>query len=47
MDAAAAVSVTPDAVAYFQANPTPASADDVPELVVQVVDLKPIGSRFT
>ena len=45
--AAAATSVTQDAVAYVQANPSPASADDVPETVVQVVDLKAIGSRFT
>ncbi|KAM0836736.1 hypothetical protein ACQ4PT_062129 [Festuca glaucescens] len=47
MDAAAAMSVTPGAVAYVIANPSPASADDVPETVVQVVDLKPIGSRFS
>uniref|UniRef100_A0ACD5TVT4 Uncharacterized protein n=1 Tax=Avena sativa TaxID=4498 RepID=A0ACD5TVT4_AVESA len=45
--AAAAMSVTPCAVAYVMANPSPASPDDVKETVVQVVDLKPIGSRFT
>jgi replication factor A1 len=44
--AAAAMPVTPGAVAYVIANPAPATPDDVPETVVQVVDLKPIGSRF-
>ncbi|VAH88189.1 unnamed protein product [Triticum turgidum subsp. durum] len=42
-----AKSVTPSAVALILANPTPESPDDVPEIVVQVLDLKPIGSRFT
>ncbi|XP_020197717.1 replication protein A 70 kDa DNA-binding subunit B [Aegilops tauschii subsp. strangulata] len=42
-----AKSVTPGAVALILANPTPESPDDVPEIVVQVLDLKPIGSRFT
>ncbi|KAL6649484.1 hypothetical protein ACP70R_013708 [Stipagrostis hirtigluma subsp. patula] len=43
----AAKSVTPDAVSLILANPSPDSAADLPELVVQVVDLKPIGTRFT
>ncbi|EMS53693.1 Replication protein A 70 kDa DNA-binding subunit [Triticum urartu] len=42
-----AKSVTPSAVALILSNPTPESPDDVPEIVVQVLDLKPIGSRFT
>ncbi|XP_062210348.1 replication protein A 70 kDa DNA-binding subunit B-like [Phragmites australis] len=43
----AARSVTPGAVSLILANPSPDSAADVPEIVVQVVDLKPIGIRFT
>ncbi|XP_062216405.1 replication protein A 70 kDa DNA-binding subunit B-like [Phragmites australis] len=43
----AAKSVTPGAVSLILANPSPDSAADVPEIVVQVVDLKSIGTRFT
>lgn len=46
----AAKSVTPDALAIILANRSPESPEDVPEIVVQVVDLKPLGStgtRFT
>ncbi|XP_006649629.1 replication protein A 70 kDa DNA-binding subunit B [Oryza brachyantha] len=46
MDADAAPSVTRGAVAFILENPSPAAAD-VPGIVLQVVDLKPIGSRFT
>jgi replication factor A1 len=42
----AARSVTPGAVSYVLENPSPADAATVPDLVIQVVDLKPIGSRF-
>ncbi|OEL28110.1 Replication protein A 70 kDa DNA-binding subunit B [Dichanthelium oligosanthes] len=43
----AAKSVTPGAVSHILANPSPGNAAEVPELVVQVVDLKSIGSRFS
>nr|CAB3496670.1 unnamed protein product [Digitaria exilis] len=46
----AAKSVTPGAVSHILANPSPGDAAEVPELVVQVVDLKSIGgtgSRFS
>ena len=44
----AATSVTPGAVSHILANPSPGAAAEIPELVVQVVDLKSIGtgSRF-
>jgi replication factor A1 len=44
----AAKSVTPGAVSHILANPSPSDAAGAPELVVQVVDLKPLGgtSRF-
>ncbi|WOL17668.1 replication protein A 70 kDa DNA-binding subunit B-like [Canna indica] len=40
-------SVTPGAISTILANPSPDSSSDIPELVVQVVDLKPIGSSST
>ncbi|PKI59909.1 hypothetical protein CRG98_019682 [Punica granatum] len=40
-----AKTVTPDAISIIWSNPTPDSAGDVPELVVQVLDLKAIGNR--
>jgi hypothetical protein len=44
----AAKSVTPGAVSFVLANPSPKEADNVPELVVQVLDLKSLGAtRFT
>ncbi|PUZ42179.1 hypothetical protein GQ55_9G564700 [Panicum hallii var. hallii] len=45
----AAKSVTPGAVSHILANPSPSDAAGAPELVVQVVDLKPLGgtSRFS
>ncbi|TKV97445.1 hypothetical protein SEVIR_9G494900v4 [Setaria viridis] len=42
----AAKSVTPGAVSHILEKPSPADAATVPELVVQVVDLKAIGNRF-
>ncbi|CAN6313601.1 unnamed protein product [Urochloa humidicola] len=46
----AAKSVTPGAVSHILAHPSPAEGAEVPDLVVQVVDLKAIGgtgSRFS
>ncbi|XP_043704466.1 replication protein A 70 kDa DNA-binding subunit B [Telopea speciosissima] len=40
-------SITPDAISTILANPSPGSSSEVPELIVQVVDLKPVGNRFT
>lgn len=40
-----AKTVTPDAISIIRSNPTPDSSGDIPELVVQVLDLKSTGSR--
>ncbi|KAJ6795411.1 replication protein A 70 kDa DNA-binding subunit B [Iris pallida] len=40
-------SVTPGAISTLLANPSPDSSSELPEIVVQVVDLKPIGSSTT
>ncbi|XP_010258039.1 PREDICTED: replication protein A 70 kDa DNA-binding subunit B-like [Nelumbo nucifera] len=40
-------SITPDAVSSILANPSPDSPSDVAETIVQVVDLKQVGNRFT
>ncbi|OVA02158.1 OB-fold nucleic acid binding domain [Macleaya cordata] len=40
-------SITPDAISTIIANPSLDSSSEIPELVVQVVDLKPVGNRFT
>ncbi|XP_039116942.1 replication protein A 70 kDa DNA-binding subunit B-like [Dioscorea cayenensis subsp. rotundata] len=40
-------SVTPGAISMLLANPSPDSSSEIPEIVVQVVDLKPIGSSTT
>ncbi|KAG0477209.1 hypothetical protein HPP92_013612 [Vanilla planifolia] len=42
-----AKTVTPTAIATLLANPSPDSSSEVPEIIVQVVDLKPIGSSTT
>ncbi|KAK7347349.1 hypothetical protein VNO80_21879 [Phaseolus coccineus] len=42
----AAKSITPDAVSTLLANPSPDSSSDLPDIVVQVVDLKPSGNRY-
>ncbi|GER40152.1 replication protein A 70 kDa DNA-binding subunit B [Striga asiatica] len=39
--------VSPDAVSIILANPCPDSSSDLPEIVVQVVDLKPTGTKYT
>lgn len=38
--------VTPDAISKIMANPSPDSSLDVPDLVVQVLDLRVVGNRF-
>ncbi|KAK4750457.1 hypothetical protein SAY87_003939 [Trapa incisa] len=40
-----AKTVTPDAISIIRSNPTPDSSGDIPELVVQVLDLKSTGNR--
>ncbi|KAK9267029.1 hypothetical protein L1049_025298 [Liquidambar formosana] len=37
---------TPDAISTILANPSPDSSSELPEIVVQVLDLKPTGNRF-
>ncbi|CAI9786728.1 unnamed protein product [Fraxinus pennsylvanica] len=39
--------VSPDAISTILANPSPDCSSGLPELVVQVLDLKPTGSKFT
>ncbi|MED6119851.1 Replication protein A 70 kDa DNA-binding subunit B [Stylosanthes scabra] len=41
-----AKSVSPDAISTLLANPTPDSSSDLPEIVVQVLDLKQSGNRY-
>ncbi|GER38604.1 replication protein A 70 kDa DNA-binding subunit B [Striga asiatica] len=38
--------VSPDAVSIILANPCPDSSSNLPEIVVQVVDLKPTGTKY-
>lgn len=38
---------TPDGIATILSNPSPDSASDIPDIVVQIVDLKPVGNRYT
>ncbi|XP_021761491.1 replication protein A 70 kDa DNA-binding subunit B-like [Chenopodium quinoa] len=38
--------VTPDAISKIIASPSPDSSEDLPDLVVQVIDLKAVGNRF-
>ncbi|WVZ11492.1 hypothetical protein V8G54_016022 [Vigna mungo] len=42
----AAKSITPDGVSTLLANPSPDSLSDLPDIVVQIVDLKPSGNRY-
>ncbi|XP_023762103.1 replication protein A 70 kDa DNA-binding subunit B [Lactuca sativa] len=42
-----AKSVSPDAISVILSNPTPDSSADLPELIVQVLDLKAAGNRYT
>ncbi|KAJ1387138.1 hypothetical protein SESBI_40216 [Sesbania bispinosa] len=39
-------SVSPDAISTLLANPSPESSSDLPEIVVQVLDLKQSGNRY-
>ncbi|KAL3640500.1 Replication protein A 70 kDa DNA-binding subunit B [Castilleja foliolosa] len=39
-------SVSPDAISVILANPCPESSSDLPEIIVQVVDLKPTGTKY-
>lgn len=41
-----AKAVTPDAVSTILANPCPDSSTDLPEIIVQVLDLKPTGTKY-
>lgn len=41
-----AKTVSPNAISYLFANPSPDSSSDVPDIVVQVVDLKSMGNRY-
>ncbi|KAL2935356.1 Replication protein A 70 kDa DNA-binding subunit B [Bienertia sinuspersici] len=41
-----AKTVTPDAISKIITNPSPDSSVDLPDLVVQVIDLKAVGNRF-
>nr|XP_019709949.1 replication protein A 70 kDa DNA-binding subunit B isoform X2 [Elaeis guineensis] len=40
-------SVTTGAISVLLSNPSPDSSSEIPEIIVQVVDLKPIGSSST
>ncbi|KAH1114828.1 hypothetical protein J1N35_008206 [Gossypium stocksii] len=42
-----AKSVSQDAISTILANPSPDSSSDIPEIVVQVLDLKLTGNRYT
>ncbi|EYU45429.1 hypothetical protein ABFS82_09G050100 [Erythranthe guttata] len=42
-----AKSVSPDAISFILANPCPNSSSDLPEIIVQVLDLKPLGVKHT
>lgn len=41
-----AKTVSPDAISTILANPSPDSSTDLPEIIVQLVDLKPTGNRY-
>ncbi|KAK9053817.1 hypothetical protein SSX86_024891 [Deinandra increscens subsp. villosa] len=42
-----AKSVSPGAVSSIMSNPNPDSSSDLPEIVVQVLNIKPTGNRYT
>ncbi|KAG4155190.1 hypothetical protein ERO13_D03G096700v2 [Gossypium hirsutum] len=42
-----AKSVSQDAISTILANPSPDSSSDIPEIIVQVLDLKLTGNRYT
>lgn len=41
-----AKSVSPDAISVILANPCPDSSSSLPEIVVQVLDLKATGNKY-
>ncbi|KAL0442066.1 UNVERIFIED_CONTAM: Replication protein A DNA-binding subunit B [Sesamum radiatum] len=41
-----AKAVSPDAISFVLANPCPDSSSDLPEIIVQVLDLKPTGNKY-
>lgn len=41
-----AKTVSPDAISIILANPCPDSSSDLPEIVVQVLDLKATGTKY-
>ncbi|KAJ9677604.1 hypothetical protein PVL29_022537 [Vitis rotundifolia] len=41
-----AKSITPDAISTILSNPSPDSSSELPEIIVQVIDLTPIGNRY-
>ncbi|KAH6807726.1 RPA70-kDa subunit B [Perilla frutescens var. frutescens] len=41
-----AISITPDAISVILANPCPDSSSDLPEIIVQVLDLKATGNKY-
>ncbi|KAI3454811.1 hypothetical protein Pfo_011474 [Paulownia fortunei] len=41
-----AKTVSPDAISIILANPCPDSSSDLPEIIVQVLDLKPTGTKY-
>ncbi|KAK4487359.1 hypothetical protein RD792_006019 [Penstemon davidsonii] len=40
------IMVTPEAILLILANPCPDSSSDLPEIIVQVTDLKPTGTKY-
>ncbi|KAL0311300.1 UNVERIFIED_CONTAM: Replication protein A DNA-binding subunit B [Sesamum angustifolium] len=41
-----AKAVSPDAISFILTNPCPDSSSDLPEIIVQVLDLKPTGNKY-
>ncbi|KAK4436969.1 Replication protein A DNA-binding subunit B [Sesamum alatum] len=41
-----AKTVSPDAISFILSNPCPDSSSDLPEIIVQVLDLKPTGNKY-
>ncbi|KAL2243020.1 replication protein A 70 kDa DNA-binding subunit B [Sesamum indicum] len=41
-----AKAVSPDAISFILENPYPDSSSDLPEIIVQVLDLKPTGNKY-
>lgn len=42
-----AKSVSSDAISMILSNPNPETTADLPEIVVQVLDIKSAGNRYT